>query len=176
MRRTDGSYRRSALVGRSGSETAATIAYGLAAVFTPPSNRGKGYARRMLQLLHYVLAPADRLPPYPTEWGPLDCVPLGDASFSFLHSGIDCAFYINCSPGTGPSSRPGWVPKPPHTRLWTLPASSNPPPPPSPDYEILDADTVASLQDEYERVLGVTVQPRQFAIIPDLCVSFLLCR
>lgn len=169
---TNARYRRQALVSSGSAEPSPAIAYGLAAVFTPPKNRGKGYARRMAQLLHYVLAA--EMPPFPAEWGaPPSVQGFKDATFNFLHSGIDGAFYTKCTQGIGEGSRPGWIPKPPHTRLWTVPPSNSnsPPPPLQPGYELLDADGVATLQVEYEGILRsqlASVSSPTFAVIPDL--------
>lgn len=115
----------------------------------------------MLQLLHYALAPAQVMPPFPPEWGTLPQGPR-DGRFSFLHSGIDGAFYVACT--QGPGGRPGWVPKPPHTRLWTVQGS----PSQVPEYELLGPKDVAALQGEYESILRAALREGQFAIVPDL--------
>src|ERR1700742_4024289 len=45
--------------------------YGIASIFTPPRNRGKGYAAHMMHLLHWALAPEAALASslFPSEWG-----------------------------------------------------------------------------------------------------------
>lgn len=122
----------------------------------------------MLQLLHYVLAPLEHLPPFPAEWGsPPDVPPgFGDAEFSFLHSGIDGSFYTRCTQGSGASAQDGWVPKPPHTRLWNV----TPSPVLPPDGEVLDAEGVAALQDETEDILRAMLpcDKTRFAVVPQL--------
>ncbi|CAK9783819.1 hypothetical protein CC85DRAFT_330088 [Cutaneotrichosporon oleaginosum] len=149
-------YRRRAVARtRHGDEE--VVAYGVSAVYTPPALRGRGYARRSLQLLHYALAPREALPPFP-DWGMPPHGPR-DARLSFLHSGIDGAFYTACTQGL---ERAGWVLKPPHTRLLTVrgPAEA--------EYEMLGAKDVAELQDAYEMILRQRLRPGQVAVIPDL--------
>lgn len=101
-------------------------AYGIASVFTPARNRKKGYARHMMRLLHWVLAPRSALqgPPssssstaltFPAEWGtPPDIallesrvgVAVANAQFSVLYSDVGREFYRTC--GTDAVSRNGW--------------------------------------------------------------------
>lgn len=154
-------HRREALL----SDGTAT-AYGLAAVFTPPAHRRKGYARHMLQLLHYVLALPDTMPLFPAEWGsPPATQGFGDARFSFLHSGIDCAFYANCTLGAGEGARVGWLPERRYTRLWRVDGGAS-----QDDVDMLDADDVAALQPEYNELLASTITgpKNKFAIIPQM--------
>jgi len=85
------------------------ISYGVASVFTPPSNRGKGYASHMMRLLHWVLAPRSTLPSsFPEQWGlPPDPAGMGDARFSILYSDVGEGFYSECGPDFTPYS--GWI-------------------------------------------------------------------
>ncbi|TBU41719.1 hypothetical protein BD309DRAFT_964638 [Dichomitus squalens] len=111
-------FRRSALVSRqSGGSSAPDVkevtAYGVASVFTPAQKRGKGYARHMMRLLHWVLAPRSALSStFPEEWGVppdekiLESAGVGNAQFSVLYSDIGSDFYRSC--GLDATSRNGW--------------------------------------------------------------------
>ncbi|RDX54605.1 hypothetical protein OH76DRAFT_1397964 [Lentinus brumalis] len=130
-------YRRAALVARpkysAESKVAdprieAATAYGVASVYTPPKNRKKGYARHMMRLLHWVLAPRSALPStFPSEWGTppdiemLKSVGLANAQFSVLYSDVGRDFYRSC--GTDPTSRNGWVVSGATETFWKLDAS-----------------------------------------------------
>lgn len=72
----------------------------------------RGYARHMLQLLHYCIALPDSLPPFPSDrWGapPSKEYRFNDATFSSLWSGIGRDFYQNVKIGTGKEAKKGWV-------------------------------------------------------------------
>jgi len=69
----------------------------------------------MLRLLHYVLAPRDKLPPFPEAWGAPPEENLGDAHFSILYSGIGKDYYATCTIG---EKEPGWVYPGMLTRVW----------------------------------------------------------
>ncbi|CCM04741.1 uncharacterized protein FIBRA_06930 [Fibroporia radiculosa] len=102
-------FRRTAVVARPGADPKAKeiIAYGIASVFTPPEKRRNGYARHMMRLLHWVLAPWSTLPPFPKAWGAPPAVAHGNAQLSILYSDIGPNFYYTCGPdGNG---TPGWV-------------------------------------------------------------------
>lgn len=71
----------------------------------------------MLRLLHYVIAPAEALPPFPAEWGAPPTDVRGDAAFSILNSGIGDAFYRSCTQGL---EVPGWVHNPVTLRHWDV--------------------------------------------------------
>ncbi|KAI0764876.1 hypothetical protein C8Q74DRAFT_1318431 [Fomes fomentarius] len=127
-------FRRTAVVAKPSTDPISAnvdveevTAYGIASVFTPARNRKKGYARHMMRLLHWVLAPRSALqgPPnissstrsstaltFPAEWGTppdiaLSLESLGNAHFSVLYSDVGREFYRSC--GTDAVSRNGWV-------------------------------------------------------------------
>lgn len=80
--------------------------YGIASVFTHIQERGKGYAKHMMRLLHWAIAPHALLPPFPEVWGaPPNSV--GNARFSVLYSDVGENFYLQCSPGDDRDK--GWV-------------------------------------------------------------------
>lgn len=104
------------------------VCYGVAAVFTDPRYRKKGYAKHMMRLLHWVLAPFDALPSFPTElWGERpkkeDWIGVeqyieghgGNAAFSALYSVIGSELYKKC--GMLPEED-GWVVQDPGTNRW----------------------------------------------------------
>ncbi|CED82165.1 Acyl-CoA N-acyltransferase [Phaffia rhodozyma] len=102
------------------------VGYGIATVYTPDAYRGKGYAKRMLRELHYLMAAPESLPPYPASLGPHSPrVPpnlrnvLQDAAFSVLYSDIGPLFYTKCYVGESGS---GWVAQPSIT--WEFPVSA----------------------------------------------------
>ncbi|KAI0635259.1 hypothetical protein C8Q77DRAFT_1156572 [Trametes polyzona] len=111
-------YRRTAAIAKRAKEVDArevreVTAYGVASVFTPASKRGKGYARHMMRLLHWVLAPRSALPDFPAEWGTAPDVDLlrslgvANAQFSVLYSDVGRNFYQ--AAGLSPGSNDGWV-------------------------------------------------------------------
>ncbi|KAF7971280.1 hypothetical protein HWV62_21526 [Athelia sp. TMB] len=80
--------------------------YGIASVFTPAHKRGKGYARQMMRLLHWVMAPRNALPKFPEAWGsPPDAT--GNADFSVLYSDVGSEFYHQCGPSDVKGN--GWL-------------------------------------------------------------------
>ncbi|RDB20810.1 Lysine acetyltransferase [Hypsizygus marmoreus] len=81
---------------------------GIASVFTPPPNRGKGYAKHMMRLLHWVIADLSRLPAFPEAWGaPPPQVPhAGGGWFSVLYSDVGKEFYSQCGPVP---EQEGWI-------------------------------------------------------------------
>lgn len=89
-------------------------------MFCPGSNRGKGYARHMLRLMHYVVGDPSGLPPFPKAWGAPPAETLGDAKFSVLYSGIGDKFYADCRVGDGADSTAGWVEQRQDTRTWAV--------------------------------------------------------
>lgn len=58
----------------------------ISCVYVNPLYAGNHYARHLLQLIHYILAPKEDLPQFPTDvWGEAPKVPdgwKGDAAFS----------------------------------------------------------------------------------------------
>ena len=106
------------------AEPEEVFGYGIASVYTPPQNRGKGYARHMMSLLHWVLAPYSSLPPFQEKWGslPPSVASCGNASFSTLYSDIGPEFYRNCGPDEGSD---GWVVREPVERTWIVPEPTN---------------------------------------------------
>ncbi|PCH44908.1 hypothetical protein WOLCODRAFT_139317 [Wolfiporia cocos MD-104 SS10] len=104
-------YRRNGVVAKC-SMPSDVIAYGVASVYTPASKRGYGYARHMMRLLHWILAPRSALPSsFPAEWGAPPRVHqnlgLGDAQFSVLYSAIGPEFYRACGPSAEAGN--GWL-------------------------------------------------------------------
>ena len=99
--------------------------YGVASVYTPVAHRGKGYARHMMRLLHWVLAPESSLPRvFPAEWGdpPPRVSAVGDASFSVLFSYVGEGLYRQA--GTLPNKEDGWVVASPVSTIWDVVESS----------------------------------------------------
>lgn len=119
-------FRRNALrIKRSDSGTRSSpvdvSGYAVASVYTPVANRGKGYARHMMRLLHWVLAPESSLPKvFPAEWGdpPPRVSAVGDAAFSVLFSDIKEKFYRQT--GTLPNKEDGWLIADPISTTWDV--------------------------------------------------------
>ncbi|KAG5654365.1 hypothetical protein H0H81_003823 [Sphagnurus paluster] len=100
------------------------ICYGIASVFTPVHLRGRGYARHMMNLLHWVIADASLLPKYfPKEWGaPPHRVPrAGDGWFSALWSDVGKEFYQRCGPT---QDCDGWVARGSVSTIWDVDANT----------------------------------------------------
>lgn len=161
-------YRRPAFIsGPNGVERRKS--YAIASVCTPEEHRNKGYARRMLQLLHYVLAPPEALPPFPEAWGAKPVAHLGDAAFSVLYSDVGPDFYARCTIG---EERPGWVKEPTMKRLWQLaPLPEGARAPNIAEDEILNFDALAKLETAGAEQVKATVEaaPKdkvQLGIIP----------
>ncbi len=94
--------------------------YGIASVYTPESNRGRGYAQHMMRLLHWVLAPVSLMPPeFPTKWGtpPERVNNFGKGAFSVLYSDVGRRFYSHCGP-TGGSD--GWTVTDSASTIWKV--------------------------------------------------------
>ncbi|KAJ7037437.1 hypothetical protein C8F04DRAFT_1092477 [Mycena alexandri] len=100
--------------------------YGVASVFTPAANRGKGFARHMMRLLHWVLADESLLPPseFPTVWGapPPKVDGTRNGRFSALWSDVG-DFYGACGP-VHPGE--GWVIRGTATTIWDVDTSTVP--------------------------------------------------
>lgn len=123
-------YRRHAFLKKKGSEQVErVVTYGVQSVVTPVHHHralfcaqrvryctdqlGKGYARHLLKLLHYVIASPDALPPFPSAWGapPAELDPslrkaIPYATAAFLWSDVGPTFYEKCTIG---EQLPGYV-------------------------------------------------------------------
>ncbi|KAH6899564.1 hypothetical protein BKA70DRAFT_1115409 [Coprinopsis sp. MPI-PUGE-AT-0042] len=120
-------YRREIFVSRThpsnirGLETG----YAIDSVFTPPDKRGKGYAKHMMRLLHWVIArPNARPSKFPEEWGqpPIKVKGFANASVSVLYSDVGADFYASC--GFLPGSQDGWSVAPRAATIWKIGAGS----------------------------------------------------
>ncbi|KAJ7139479.1 hypothetical protein C8R44DRAFT_305275 [Mycena epipterygia] len=121
-------YKRTGLVVGQGKDTAAAetvICYAIASVFTPPENRGKGFAHHMMRLLHWIIADDALLPrsEFPAAWGdpPLEVEGCRNGHFSALWSDVG-EFYNACGPV--PGTREGWVIRGTATTVWDVDLSS----------------------------------------------------
>ncbi|KAJ7293897.1 hypothetical protein C8J57DRAFT_1457858 [Mycena rebaudengoi] len=98
------------------------VGYGIATLFTPPEYRGKGYARHLMRLLHWVLADEALLPAgdFPAAWGapPLRLPGPAQARFSILYSDVGPTYYSACGPV--PGDRGGWVMRGATTTVWDV--------------------------------------------------------
>ncbi|KAF9542987.1 hypothetical protein CPC08DRAFT_650012 [Agrocybe pediades] len=105
--------------------------YGIASVFTPVRNRGKGtrFTKHMMcHLLHWVQAKREYLDQleWPSEWGEKPTVSRteqeesygGDALFSALWSDVGPEFYARC--GTGIREGGGWQVEDPNIHIWNV--------------------------------------------------------
>ncbi|KAL0580578.1 hypothetical protein V5O48_001403 [Marasmius crinis-equi] len=131
--------------------------YGIASVFTPPAERGKGYARHMMRLLHWVLSKAGSLPPssFPKEWGspPPRAEAAGNGQFSALWSDVG-HFYDRCGPFGGDQG--GWHVKDHRSTLWDVqivPQDALHPHHTGLQWEWLDEETVKHLWEDDVRAI-----------------------
>jgi hypothetical protein len=88
-------------------------------VFTPKEKRGKGYAKHMMRLLHWVIADESLLPKqFPVEWGPPPprVEHAGKGLFSVLWSDVS-DFYYQCGPAP---DQKGWVVVSPKSTTWNV--------------------------------------------------------
>jgi hypothetical protein len=101
-------------------------------VFTPVKFRGKGYAARMMSLLHFAIAKPEALPTFPSAWGtpPVRVKEPGVVSVLYSDVGI---YYARCSPGEGT----GWTIVSAATTEWTVEGGEANP---SPKVELLSRD------------------------------------
>lgn len=113
-------FQRQSWIRKGDSKAESATSYGIASVYTPSNHRGKGYARQLLQLIHYLIASPDLLPPFPEAWGPKPDVGPKNAAFSVLYSGIGDKFYASCRQGEGSTSKDGWIRQPVTTRTWDI--------------------------------------------------------
>lgn len=95
------------------------VGYTVASVFTPPQNRGKGYAAHMMRLLHWIMAPHSSLPQFPAKWGtpPPESPEYNVAIASVLYSDVGPTFYAQFGPD---ESSEGWVVKDPYSTIWEV--------------------------------------------------------
>ncbi|CAE6525341.1 unnamed protein product [Rhizoctonia solani] len=116
------SYRRDTFILPKGETTAIPgIGFGIAAVFTPARYRGKGYAGRMMNLLHFAIAKPEGIPSFPSTWGLAPPFRLEQpCEVSVLYSDVG-KFYERCAPGEGV----GWTIVDPMTTEWVVEADGN---------------------------------------------------
>ncbi|KIM44889.1 hypothetical protein M413DRAFT_442857 [Hebeloma cylindrosporum] len=113
-------FRRDGLVLKNARPEPANC-YGVASVFTPPKHRRRGYAKHMMSLLHWVIAPEESLPTeFPTEWGnrPQRVPGVTPGAFSVLYSDVGPKFYRLC--GTLPNQDDGWIVDGPTTTCFNV--------------------------------------------------------
>ncbi|KAJ7711924.1 hypothetical protein B0H16DRAFT_1627155 [Mycena metata] len=121
-------FKRTALVVNPASASVETVTcYAIASVFTPPENRGQGFARHMMRLMHWVVADEALLPSgdFPAVWGEPPCKVNGlrNGRFSTLWSDVG-DFYSTCGPV--PGTQDGWTIRGRSTTAWDLDACSFP--------------------------------------------------
>jgi hypothetical protein len=147
------SFKREVGVCNQHGQYEACYGYGIASVFTPPENRGNGYAGHMMRLLHWVLAPSQCLPkPFPSEWGlpPPRVADAGDARVSVLWSDIGPEFYARNGPA--PEYK-GWVPRGEVSTIWRVHELQIDEGKKLEEWEHLDAEGVLKLwEDEKEKI------------------------
>ncbi|KAJ7674419.1 hypothetical protein B0H17DRAFT_1081941 [Mycena rosella] len=99
----------------------AVTCYAIASVFTPPDNRGKGFARHMMRLLHWVIADEALLPAseFPAAWGapPLKLEGTRNGHSLALWSDVG-DFYSTCGPV--PGVRDGLVVRGTDPTMWDV--------------------------------------------------------
>ncbi|KAH6899517.1 hypothetical protein BKA70DRAFT_1313711 [Coprinopsis sp. MPI-PUGE-AT-0042] len=120
-------FRREVFVSRTDPPTPGGLetGYAIASVFTPPDKRGKGYAKHMMRLLHWIIARPDTRPSkFPEEWGepPAQVEGFMNASVSVLYSDVGTDFYAGC--GFLPGTRDGWIVAPRAATIWKVSAGS----------------------------------------------------
>ncbi|KAJ6573900.1 hypothetical protein DFH09DRAFT_1246660 [Mycena vulgaris] len=107
-----------------GAPAETVTCYGIASVFTPPENRGMGFARHMMRLLHWVIVDEALLPAseFPLGWGapPSKVEGTRNGHFSALWSDVG-EFYNACGPV--PGIREGWVVRGTSTTVWNVDSS-----------------------------------------------------
>ncbi|KAJ6627019.1 hypothetical protein B0H10DRAFT_471845 [Mycena sp. CBHHK59/15] len=141
-------FKRTGLIADSGKDAPETVtSYAIASVFTPPKNRGKGFARHMMRLLHWVIADESLLHPgeFPAAWGepPAKVDGAGHGRFSALWSDVG-HFYNACGPV--PGVKEGWVVRGTMTTVWDV--DSSPVPESALQWTWLDDSGVSELWDE----------------------------
>ncbi|KAF8801281.1 hypothetical protein BYT27DRAFT_7198350 [Phlegmacium glaucopus] len=160
--------------------------YGIASVHTPVANRGRGYARHMMRLLHWVLAPESSLPKvFPAEWGnpPPRVSVVGDASFSVLFSDIGERFYRQS--GTLPNKEDGWVVADPVSTTWDVAETHklvfHAEARPRLQWKWLDEELVRDIWDKdaiimKEELSSSSIHTTNFTFLPDRGVAEFQCH
>lgn len=150
------------------------ISYGIASVYTPANHRGKGYARHILQLVHYLIARDSLLPPFPEPWGPRPDYGPRDADFSVLYSGIGDKYYATCRQGEGAGSKPGWIRLPLTARTWDVSGAQTAPV--QEGLQWLGLDDLGGLEEEAAQEIKADLDSEKrgdeacsFAILPSWC-------
>ncbi|KAF9258729.1 hypothetical protein L218DRAFT_876477 [Marasmius fiardii PR-910] len=97
------------------------VCYGIASVYTPVAERGNGYAKHMMRLLHWVLSSPEALSPssFPKRWGEPPERPhsiAGNGQFSALWSDVG-DFYSICGP-FGEEQGGGWRIQDARSTIW----------------------------------------------------------
>ncbi|ELU44224.1 hypothetical protein AG1IA_01745 [Rhizoctonia solani AG-1 IA] len=111
-------YKRDILVIPAGeTRSVQDVGYAIASVFTPIQHRGKGYAARMMSLLHFALARPEGVPSFPKEWGNPPGLVQEPGLVSVLYSGVG-TYYSRCAPGDGS----GWTIVGTRTIEWAVPS------------------------------------------------------
>ncbi|KAF7319769.1 hypothetical protein MKEN_00759300 [Mycena kentingensis (nom. inval.)] len=116
-------FARTGLVYEPSDNSTKTVpCYAIASVFTPAEHRGKGFARHMMRLMHWVLADESFLPndAFPSaKWGapPPKVDGLRNGWFSALWSDVG-TLYASCGPFPGQEG--GWVIRGTTTALWDV--------------------------------------------------------
>ncbi|KAH7325328.1 hypothetical protein B0J17DRAFT_681870 [Rhizoctonia solani] len=116
-------YRRDASIIHTNSDKPVeAVGYAIGTVVTPKKHRGRGYANRMLSLLHHALAPNI----YPSPGVNIEIPPsVHPGAFSILYSDVG-TYYERCGPTSGEI---GWKIQSPISTTWqlseTLPILSN---------------------------------------------------
>ncbi|KAG9124915.1 hypothetical protein FRC07_009747 [Ceratobasidium sp. 392] len=116
-------YQRNALLlPANTAKSIPAIGYGIASVFTPSQFRRKGYAARMMSLLHFAIAKPAGLPAFPATWGTPPTRRQSLGIVSVLYSDVG-AYYARCAPGEGI----GWTLVGPTTTEWQVEDEENAP-------------------------------------------------
>ena len=121
-------FRRDGLVSRATTSSGAdniveeVTGYAIASVFTPEWNRGKGFAKHMMSLLHWVIGRRGFLgiDQFPAEWGSPPERPsfVEDGEFSVLYSDVGPRFYQLTGPTT--ENADGWQVTDPTSTIWNV--------------------------------------------------------
>lgn len=152
------------------ADTRDVISYGIASVYTPTLHRGKGFARTILQLVHYLIAPGSLLPSFPAKWGPKPTIGPMDGDFSVLYSGIGDKYYATCRQGEGVTSKEGWIRQPVTTRTWDV-AGVDCPTPDEAGWLWLGADELGDLEEKaafsVKKRMDTKEDACNFAILPN---------